>query len=83
MLLIVVAALILVGPEKLPEIAQTVGKALRMFNTAKDDMTRMMQLDMFVVEPKPGDIPTAATEAAPSVASTLYVADDDDEEEEE
>jgi Sec-independent protein translocase protein TatA len=83
MLLIVVAALILVGPEKLPEIAQTIGKAMRMFNTAKEDMTRMVQLDMFNVDGTPRDVPTTITEAAPSVATTLYAADDDDEEEEE
>jgi sec-independent protein translocase protein TatA len=36
--LIVVAALIFVGPKKLPELAKGLGKGIREFQKAKDDL---------------------------------------------
>jgi Sec-independent protein translocase protein TatA len=81
LLIIVIAGLILIGPDKLPEIARTLGKFVRMFNEAKDDMERMIKADMFSAE-KTGEV---LTESGESLAATLYnrPADDEDEEEEE
>lgn len=79
LIIILVAGLILIGPDKMPEIARTVGKAVRMFNQAKDEMQSMIKADMFNAEnPKP---PLSET-AGPTVASTLYANDDEEEEEE-
>ncbi|MDR3686876.1 MAG: twin-arginine translocase TatA/TatE family subunit [Coriobacteriia bacterium] len=83
LIIILVAGLILIGPDKMPEIARTVGKMMRMFNAAKDDMERMIKADMFTAE-NPGSS-SAGTTTPPigsTVASTLYENDEDEEEEE-
>jgi TatA/E family protein of Tat protein translocase len=83
--IILIAGLILIGPDKMPEIARTIGKAMRMFNAAKDDMERMIKADMFASEnPTSSFAEPGASGDAPgaTVASTLYENDDEEEEEE-
>ena len=79
LIIILIAGLTLIGPDKMPEIARTIGQAMKMFNAAKDDMERMIKADMFASEtPKS----TLAETSGTTVASTLYDNTDDDEEEE-
>ena len=80
LIIIVIAALVLIGPDKMPEIARTIGKAIKMFTAAKDDMEKMIRADMFAAEAPKSDL--AAAEGA-GLASTLYAPEGDDEEEEE
>lgn len=40
LLLILVVALVVVGPERLPELGRTIGKALRSLRSAQDEMRR-------------------------------------------
>lgn len=80
LIIILIAGLVLIGPDKVPEIARTLGKAIRMFTAAKDDMEKLIRADMFAAEEPKSDL--VATEGA-TVASGLYADDDDDEEEEE
>ena len=85
LIIILVAGLILIGPDKMPEIARTIGKMMRMFNAAKDDMERMIKADMFTAENPTSSIagtPAATPSAGSTVASTLYDNDEDEEEEE-
>jgi len=84
LIIILIAGLILIGPDKMPEIARTVGKAMRMFNAAKDDMERMIKADMFTAENPASSIvtPPVTPTAGSTVASTLYDNDEDEEEEE-
>jgi Sec-independent protein translocase protein TatA len=79
--IILVAALLLIGPDKMPEIARTVGKFIRMFNAAKDEMERTIRADMFAGE----QTTKVFTETGESLASSLYAntTEDDEEEEEE
>jgi TatA/E family protein of Tat protein translocase len=80
LIIILIAGLILIGPDKMPEIARTIGKGIRMFNAAKDDMERMIKADMFASEhPEAASIKPGDT----TVASTLYDSDEDEEGEEE
>jgi TatA/E family protein of Tat protein translocase len=87
LMIILVAGLILIGPDKMPEIARTIGKAMRMFNAAKDDMERMIKADMFATENPTAaslaDKPVSSDDSSATVASTLYEVDEDEEEEEE
>ena len=76
LMLILIAGLILIGPERMPEVARTIGKAMRMFNAAKDEMSAMISADMFTGNPVP-------PKPQQTVASTLYTEDDDEEGEEE
>lgn len=77
-LVIVIAALVLIGPEKLPEIARTIGKFIRMFNAAKEDMERTIKADMFAGE----ETMKAFTDTGAGLASSLYANDLGDDEEE-
>jgi Sec-independent protein translocase protein TatA len=80
-MIILIAGLILIGPDKMPEIARTIGKAMKMFNEAKDEMERVIKADMFASdEPLKSSI---SETPSGTIASTLYDATDDDEEEEE
>jgi TatA/E family protein of Tat protein translocase len=81
LLIIIVGALVLLGPDKVPEIGRTLGKALQMFNAAKDDMERLVKADMFTLDESARS--AAEADKPVSVASTLYVSDGDEEEEEE
>jgi sec-independent protein translocase protein TatA len=92
LIIILIAGLILIGPDKMPEIARTIGKGMRMFNAAKDDMERMIKADMFASEnpaqtiigtPGAASSSSTAASAGTTVASTLYDDNDDEEEEEE
>ena len=80
LIIILIAGLVLIGPDKLPEIARTLGKAMRMFTAAKDEMEKMIRADMFASE-EPAS--AALTPESTTVASELYNDDDDEEEEEE
>ncbi len=78
-MVILVAALILIGPDKLPDIARTVGKFIRMFNNAKEEMERSIKADMFATE----ETTKVFTDTRASLASSLYDTSPDDEEDEE
>jgi Tat protein translocase TatB subunit len=57
LLLILVIALIVVGPRKLPEMARTIGKGLREVRKAQDEVRRTIQVDL-------DDEPASATPSA-------------------
>ncbi len=46
LIIILVVALIVIGPKKLPEIAKTLGKGYREFKNAFDDVKNEINLDM-------------------------------------
>jgi Sec-independent protein translocase protein TatA len=81
LMMILIAGLILIGPDKMPDIARTIGKAIKMFNAAKAEMESTIKGDMFGVE----DTSKLFTETGESLAASLYntPTDDEDEEEEE
>lgn len=81
-MIILIAALVLIGPDKLPDIARTIGKFIRMFTAAKDEMERTIRADMFAGE----ETKKVFTDTGESLASSLYgntKTDDDEEGEEE
>lgn len=47
-LLILVAALVLFGPERLPEIGRTIGKALREFRRATNELSEEIKAEIDV-----------------------------------
>jgi len=81
-LIIAVAGLILLGPEKLPELAQTIGKGIAMFKRAQEDMQSVITAEMFTIDDSKSE---SGASAAPdvSIASELYATTDEDEEEED
>ncbi|MEO6324907.1 MAG: twin-arginine translocase TatA/TatE family subunit [Thermoanaerobaculia bacterium] len=73
LILIMVLALILFGPKKLPEIGKSVGKALGEFKKASNDLKRTIEDEMDKVkeETPAGPIETAAHVAPIAVASAV------------
>ncbi len=45
LIVILVVALLVIGPKKLPEIAKVLGKALREFKSATDDIKQQITID--------------------------------------
>ncbi len=60
-ILILVIALIVFGPKRLPEIGRTVGKSLREFRRASEDIRQELSLHL-------DDEPETATPAPPSTS---------------
>lgn len=92
LVLIAVFAFIIFGPDKIPEIARTAGKAFQTFKRFQEDTERVIKAEMLGgssdVDLSPlGANDTAASaggdSASPTTASALYADNDDEEEEEE
>lgn len=49
--LIMVFGLLIFGPDRLPQIGRTVGRAMRQFQRAQDDMTRVLKAEMYASDP--------------------------------
>ena len=73
--LIAVFALLIFGPDKIPQFARTIGKFTREFKRAQESMESLLRAEMYTAER------VAAADA--SKASELEPDDDEDEEEEE
>lgn len=67
-LIILIIALIVVGPQRLPELSRSIGKGLRELRKVQDDMKDMVKLDLGPDEPKPVRRPSSPT--APGVHRT-------------
>jgi len=52
-LLILVVALVVIGPKRLPDIARALGRAMREFRSATDDVRHSLDLDSVRLESKP------------------------------
>lgn len=94
LLLIGVFVLIIFGPDKLPELARTFGKAMRMFKTAQEDMEKVIRAEVYPENPLSALNDSSATETKPAAgvappqpatpaAESIWSDDDEDEEEEE
>ena len=73
-LLILVVALIVLGPKRLPEIARTLGKTVRAIKKASTDLTTAVTREVEAQEQKPPPSPakedsTAAAGKTPSAIS--------------
>ena len=62
LLIILLIALIVVGPQKLPELSRQIGKGLREFKRVQDEVKDMVKFDL-LSEPEPPR-PTPSTSAA-------------------
>jgi Tat protein translocase TatB subunit len=67
-LIILVIALIVVGPQRLPELSRSIGKGLRELRKVQDDVKDMVKLDLEPDRPKRVSRPSSPT--APGVHRT-------------
>ncbi len=94
-LLIVIAfVLIIFGPDKLPELGRTIGRAIGTFKRAQEDMERIIRAEMYArdtneaARKRDEELAARAAEepdpaAQLSQAATIWAATDEDDEEEE
>jgi len=67
--IILVLALILLGPKRLPDVAKQLGKGLREFKKATDDLKSQFENELYAEDTRPRDRPSlvpSAPGAAPS-----------------
>ena len=90
LVLIAVFVLIIFGPDKIPEIARTVGKAVATFKRVQEDTERLIKAEMFSSDSRKRLAGSADRRAAQGRRrhrkrglDALRRQDDDDDEEEE
>ena len=71
LILILIIALVVLGPGKLPDVASSLGKSVREFRKAATDVTDAARLDT------PATTPAAPTSAAPAPAAPAPAAQAD------
>ena len=79
---IVVFALIIFGPDKLPQMARTVGRFMKEFKRAQDNVESLLRAELYSSETSE-DAPTIEPIVTEQPAAVSYGDDADDEEEDE
>ena len=54
LIVILIIALLVVGPQRLPDLSRQIGKGLREFRKIQDDVKDMVKLDLDASDPVPG-----------------------------
>jgi sec-independent protein translocase protein TatA len=67
LIIILVIALLILGPGKLPEVGASIGKSIREFRKASSDLSDSVKVD---TSPLPADPPAATPTTADAPAST-------------
>jgi len=73
-IIILVVALLIIGPKKLPDLARSLGKALREFKGAADDFKHNLDIDPAELTPR-SNIKTAQKSSAKDTIETVTVKD--------
>jgi len=79
-IIILVVALLIIGPKKLPDLARSLGKALREFKGAADDFKQNLDIDPGALTPR-SNIKTTHNPSAKETIETVTVKDDETVEE--
>jgi sec-independent protein translocase protein TatA len=74
LIIILVIALLVIGPQKLPELAKSLGKGLAEFKKATDDFQRNVQEEARKADEKPAAPPEQVAAAAPTEQANTYPA---------
>ena len=77
LILVLVVVLILFGPGKLPEVGQALGKTVREFRHASNDLDLNAQPATAAATPAAGAATPAAAAAAPAAADTSPTTESD------
>lgn len=73
-IMIVLVALVVFGPRKLPELGRTVGQALREFRSHTSSVTNELRSGLDVSPPVPQSVPAAQVMAEAPVEAVVPVA---------
>lgn len=73
LVVILIVALLVVGPKKLPEVARSVGRALGEFRRMADDVKESLEqeIDRDEQDARPGEVPAGKAPAARAPASEI------------
>lgn len=85
-IVIIVFAFMLLGPEKLPELARTFSRFWREFNDTRERMEQTVRAELYAEDDDGTGTPSSAAEAVsrlPKVPQATVIPDDDEEGEEE
>lgn len=74
LIIILVIALLILGPGKLPEVGASIGKSLREFRKASSDVQEATKLDVSVAPIPPATVDAAAPVAAAGAATAATAA---------
>ena len=80
---VIVFALIIFGPDKLPQMGRTVGRFMREFKRAQENVESLLRAELYSSEKSEADATFADSAATPEVSVPTYGDDADDEEEDE
>ncbi len=80
---VLIVALLVMGPKKLPELARTIGRGLAEFRRASNDLRRSMDLDLesHKIEPPRAPAQASSPYQAPEPGSQLAESERADEDE--
>lgn len=70
LLLILVIALLIFGPKKLPEIGRTIGKGMAEFRRATSDLKRSIETEVDLDDRKPSLASASSSASSSSTSST-------------
>jgi len=68
--IVLVLALVLLGPKRLPDVAKQLGKAMREFRRATDDLKGQFETELYREEPK-APPPALAPRSSPPAEPTI------------
>ena len=68
LVIILVIALLILGPGRLPDVGSALGKSIREFRKASTDLGDSMKVDTSPLPPETPESPTAPAAPAPAVA---------------
>lgn len=77
LLVILVIAIIFIGPSKLPDVARALGRGLREFRRATDDLKNSIDLEAHVVSPQQQPTIHGQQEPQAEEAVSVVAANDD------
>lgn len=86
LVILVVFVLLIFGPDKMPELARTLGKATKMFKRAQEDMESVIRAEVYSEKPKAAAAtvqPASVEPPKPTAAESIWAADEDDADDEE
>jgi TatA/E family protein of Tat protein translocase len=75
LIIILVIALLIIGPGKLPDVGSALGKSIREFRKASSDIQESVKVDATPLPPQAASAQPASAEPAPAPAATAQAAD--------
>jgi TatA/E family protein of Tat protein translocase len=70
LIIVLIIALLVIGPGKLPDVGAALGKSIREFRKASSDVEEATRIDTAPIPPAPAPQPAPAAQPAPPVSAS-------------